>query len=64
MANKGYYEIRATSKLIDYDMKFAGKHPIWVETYQDESKTYRAIFSPDSTSHLPSTITTHQNDLS
>jgi hypothetical protein len=57
MANKSYYEIRATSKLIDYDMKFAGKHPIWIETYKDESKTYRAIFSPDSLSHLPSTIT-------
>ena len=63
MANKSYYEIRATSKLIDYDMKFAGKSPIWIETYQDESMTYRAIFSPDSTSHLPSTIT-QTNDLS
>lgn len=63
MANKSYYEIRASSKLIDYDMKFAGKHPIWVETYKDNDTTYRAIFSPESTSHLPSTITqTHDHD--
>jgi hypothetical protein len=62
MPNKSYYKIRETSKLIDYDMKFAGKHPIWVETYQDENKLYRAIFSPLSTSLIPSTITTH--DLS
>ena len=57
MANKSYLEIRATSKLVDYDMKFAGKHPIWVETYKDEDITYRAIFSPESASPLPTTIT-------
>lgn len=62
MANKSYYGIRETSKLVEYEMKFAGKHPIWVETYQDESKIYRAIFSPESRSLLPTTITTH--DLS
>jgi hypothetical protein len=61
MPNKSYYKIRETSKLIEYDMKFAGKHPIWVETYQDENKVYRAIFSPQATSLIPSTITTHDH---
>ena len=63
MANKSYYEIRKSCKLVDYAMKLAGKHPIWIETYQDKSTTYRAIFNPDSQSHLPSTIT-QTNDLS
>ena len=62
--NKSYYEIRETCKLVEYDMKLVGKFPIWVETYQDENNTYRALFSPGSTSLLPTTITTHQNDLS
>lgn len=62
--NKSYYEIRETCKLVDYAMKFAGKFPIWVETYQDEFNTYNALFSPGSTSLIPTTITTHTNDFS
>ena len=57
MANKSYHEIRATSLLVDYNMYFAGKYPIWIEKYVDENYEYQAIFSPDSTSLLPSTIT-------
>lgn len=63
MANKSYYEIRESCKLHDYHMVYAGKNPVWVETYKKDGITYRAVFSPDSTSHLPSTII-KTNDLS
>lgn len=55
--NKSYYEIRETSKLIDYVYKLAAKYALWIEIYQDDTHEYRALFSPDSTSHLPLTIT-------
>lgn len=57
MANKSYYEIRESCKLVDYELKYAAKNPIWIETYSGCGVTYRAIFSPESQSHLPSTIT-------
>ena len=63
MANKSYYEIRECAKLTEYHMMFAGKNPIWIETYKNDGVTYRAVFSPESTSHLPSTII-QTNDLS
>lgn len=55
--NKSYYEIRATSKLVDYVYKFAAKYALWIEIYQDDLYEYRALFSPNSASLLPTTIT-------
>lgn len=55
--NKSYYEIRETSKLIDYVYKLAAKYALWIEIYQDDLYEYRALFSPTITSHLPTTIT-------
>ena len=65
-----YYEIRKTCKLIDYELKFAGKGKLWVEVYRDDLYEYRALF-PDVSdwSAMPMTILTHpihetQTDLS
>ena len=41
-----YHEIRKTCKLIDYDLKLAGKGKLWVEVYRDDKYEYRALF-PD-----------------
>lgn len=57
MPNKSYYEIRNTSKLISYEHKFAAKCALWIETYQDDTYEYHALFTPSSTSLLPNTIT-------
>ena len=65
-----YYEIRQTCKLIDYDLKLAGKGKLWVETYRDDKYEYRALFPDvDNWSAVPMTILTHpihetQTDLS
>ena len=55
-----YYEIRETCKLIDYDLKLAGKGKLWVEVYRDDKYEYRALF-PDVAdwSQVPMTILTH-----
>jgi hypothetical protein len=65
-----YYEIRQTCKLVDYDLKLAGRGKLWVETYRDKKYEYRALF-PDVAdwSAIPMTILTHpihetQTDLS
>ena len=56
-----YSEIRETCKLIDYDLKLAGKGKLWVEVYRDELYEYRALF-PDVSdwSAMPLTILTHK----
>jgi hypothetical protein len=65
-----YHEIRETCKLIDYDLKLAGKGKLWIETYRDDQYEYRALFPDlDSWSSVPMTILTHpihetQNDHS
>ena len=55
-----YHEIRQGCKLIDYDLKLAGKGKLWVEVYRDEHYEYRALF-PDVSdwSAVPMTILTH-----
>jgi hypothetical protein len=65
-----YHEIRKTCKLVEYDLKLAGKGKLWVEVYRDELYEYRALF-PDVSdwSAVPMTILTHkinetQTDLS
>jgi hypothetical protein len=55
--NKGYNEIRETCKLVDYVYKLAAKCALWIEIYQDDTHEYRALFSPNSTSQFPLTIT-------
>jgi hypothetical protein len=65
-----YYEIRQTCKLVDYDLKLAGRGKLWVETYIDDKYEYRALFPDvDNWSAVPMTILTHpihetQTDLS
>lgn len=59
MDNKYYYTIRETCQLVDYSYKLAAKFGLWIETYQSKNTYYCALFSPDSTSDLPITITTY-----
>ena len=60
MKNK-YTEIRETCKLVEYDLKLAGKGKLWVEVYRDAEYEYRALF-PDlpEWSQMPLTILTHK----
>lgn len=57
----GYLEIRESCKLIEYDLKLAGKGKLWVEVYRDSEYEYRALF-PDLAdwSAMPMTILTHK----
>jgi hypothetical protein len=56
-----YYEIRQTCKLIDYDLKLAGRGKLWVEVYRDAEYEYRALFPDvDNWSAVPMTILTHK----
>ena len=59
MKNK-YTEIRESCKLVEYDLKLAGKGKLWVEVYRDDEYEYRALF-PDLAewSAMPMTILTH-----
>lgn len=54
---KSYHEIRETCLLVDYSYKLAAKCGLWIEHYVDEQREYFALFSPDSPSLLPLTIT-------
>lgn len=55
-----YSEIRETCKLIEYDLKLAGKGKLWVEVYRDDEYEYRALFPDlDDWSAMPMTILTH-----
>ena len=55
-----YHEIRQSCKLIDYDLKLAGKSKLWVEVYRDDEYEYRALFPDlDDWSQVPMTILTH-----
>jgi hypothetical protein len=55
-----YHEIRESCKLIDYDLKLAGKGKLWVEVYRDDEYEYRALFPDlDDWSAVPMTILTH-----
>ena len=59
MKNK-YTEIRETCKLVEYDLKLAGKGKLWVEVYRDAEYEYRALFPDlDDWSQVPMTILTH-----
>ena len=63
--NKGYLEIRATCTLISYERKSAAGCPIYIETYRDDTHEYSALWSLDSTSPFPLTITQYAiSDLS
>lgn len=63
--NKSYLEIRATCKLVTYERKWAAGCPVYIETYRDATHEYNAIFSLDSTSPFPITITQYAiSDLS
>lgn len=56
-----YNEIRQTCKLVDYDLKLAGKGKLWIEVYRDEQYEYRALFPDlDDWSSMPMTILTHK----
>ncbi len=57
----GYLEIRESCKLVEYDLKLAGKGKLWVEVYRDSEYEYRALF-PDVAdwSAVPMTILTHK----
>lgn len=55
--NKSYNEIRSTCKLVDYVYKLACNSALWIEIYEDNTHEYRALFSPESSSPFPSTIT-------
>ena len=60
MKNK-YTEIRETCKLVEYDLKLAGKGKLWVEVYRDDEYEYRALFPDlDDWSSVPMTILTHK----
>jgi len=54
---KSYNEIRDTCLLVDYSYKLAAGAGLWIEHYVDEQREYFALFSPQSTSQLPLTIT-------
>jgi hypothetical protein len=55
-----YHEIRQTCKLIDYDLKLAGRGKLWVEVYRDDQYEYRALFLDVANwSAVPMTILTH-----
>lgn len=55
-----YHEIRQSCKLIEYDLKLAGKGKLWVEVYRDDQYEYRALFPDlDNWSSVPMTILTH-----
>ena len=60
--NKSYLEIRATCRLVSYDRKLAAGCPVYIETYRDNTHEYCAIFSLDSDSSLPVTITSYAID--
>jgi hypothetical protein len=61
LANKGYLEIRESCKLVEYDLKLAGKGKLWVEVYRDSEYEYRALFPDlDDWSAMPMTILTHK----
>ena len=56
-----YSEIRETCKLVEYDLKLAGKGKLWVEVYRDDEYEYRALFPDlDDWSAMPMTILTHK----
>lgn len=55
--NKGYLEIRATCGLVSYERKLAAGRPLYIETYRDDTHEYNALFTLDSTSPFPLTIT-------
>ena len=62
LAKKIFYsEIRETCKLVEYDLKLAGKGKLWVEVYRDDQYEYRALFPDvDNWSAVPMTILTHK----
>ena len=56
-----YSEIRETCKLVEYNLKLAGKGKLWVEVYRDSEYEYRALFPDlDDWSSMPMTILTHK----
>jgi hypothetical protein len=60
VANLSYNQIVQTGKCTDYNKYYAGKTPVWIETWQVDGVDYRAIFSDTLNSTLPITITTHE----
>lgn len=54
---KSYNEIRQSCMLVDYEYRLAAKCGLWIEHYVDEQREYFALFSPESTSQFPITIT-------
>ena len=55
--NKSYNEIRESCLLVDYDYKLLGIGGLWIETYEDKTHQYRALFGD---TQQPLTITTHE----
>ena len=55
--NKSYNEIRESCLLVEYDYKLLGNGGLWIETYEDKTHQYRALFND---TQLPLTITTHE----
>lgn len=54
---KSYNEIRQSCLLVDYSYKLAAGCGLYIEHYVDEQREYFALFSPQSSSELPLTIT-------
>lgn len=59
MANLSYNEIIKAGRCIDYNLYYACKTPLWIETWRVDNKDYRAIFSDHPNATLPMTITHH-----
>lgn len=60
--NKSYLELRKTCKLVDYAHKLAAGGELYVETYTDGIHQYQALFTLNSASQFPVTITTIKQD--
>jgi hypothetical protein len=54
---KSYSEIRESCLLVDYNYYLLGKGGLWIETYENKTHQYRALFNDNL---LPITITTHE----
>lgn len=58
--SKSYNEIVKSCKLIDYKLEFAANGAIWVEYWQDDTHSYRALFPDYRNSFFPVTYFTNK----
>lgn len=57
---KSYNQIRESCLLVDYNYYLLGNGGLWIETYENKTHQYRALFGNDNASFLPLTITFHE----